>query len=210
MVEDMGLPTTWKEMCKCQFDTELLENFNCNFYKQVLQSWYDLYSKPPTNVIEVRSQRLWLNRFIQVNNKPMYEKILIKKSVNYINDILDNVGNYITLNQLNNKFSTDINVMKYNSIKDAIPQRWRKIVKNSHGIQVRDEIKIQINNIDRNIESITSKEFYWHYINSVFERGTALSKWEELCDLVHFEWEDIFAYPIKLLEKQAYRACNIK
>lgn len=198
MVENMGLPATWEELCKSNFDVDLLRNFKCCFYKQILECWYELYSKSPTNVIEVRSQRLWLNKFICVNNKPLYNKVMLEKSLKYVNDIFDNTGTYISLNQLNGKFNIEMDVMTYNSLKDAIPRSWRKIVKNSHGIQVIDEIKVQVNKIEKKLESITSKELYWHFINNKYKRGTAMSKWEDIFDLVHLEWEEIFSIPYKV------------
>ena len=63
-----------------------------------------------------------------------------------------------------------MDVMTYNSIKDAVPQRWRNRLKNSHGIQVIDETKVQLNNMKR------TKKLYRHFINIKYKRGTAMSK----------------------------------
>ena len=49
----------------------------------------------------------------------------------YINDIVDNHGNYLKLDALNRKYKSNVSVMEYNSMKDAIPKNWRKSLKGS-------------------------------------------------------------------------------
>jgi len=73
----------------------------------------------------------------------LYTGIFVKKmydnSILFINDILDEQGFFMDINELNRMFSRNIGIMFYNSLKDAIPRKWRNNVRNSPLIDLNNE-----------------------------------------------------------------------
>ena len=113
----------------------------------------------------------------------------------HINDILDDDGGFLKLEDINNVYNIALNIMQYNSIKDAIPVSWRLSLKRSHTIQVGHEIKAKINNKVKDVEDITNKDVYWELVNRIALKGTAMSKWEELYATIEFNWNELFGIP---------------
>ena len=44
----------------------------------------------------------------------------------YLNDIIKNNGNFLTLAELNENFNMNVNFLNYLSIQNAIPREWRR------------------------------------------------------------------------------------
>jgi len=113
----------------------------------------------------------------------------------YINDILDDNGNILSLHNLNNKFNTNWSVMSYNSVCSAIPRPWKRTFKNTTSIEVDVSIHVTINKKKQKIEVVSSKDVYWELIRKLVTKPKACLKWESLYDLAIFDWDYIFTLP---------------
>jgi hypothetical protein len=52
------------------------------------------------------------------------------KNLIFVKDILTDKGNFLTEKNVNTRFNISLNLLEYNGIKCAIPQRWKKRIKN--------------------------------------------------------------------------------
>ena len=75
-------------MCKCNFDIKYLDKYKSPFYKQVLESWYEMQDVDCKNEKDIMKQRLWFNKYILVENKPIFIETLYNKSITRICDLL--------------------------------------------------------------------------------------------------------------------------
>jgi len=142
--------------------------------------------------MEIRSEYLWCNKFIIAAGKPLLYRNMYNAGVVYINDIVDNYGRFKNIKDVNNSFNVNLNIMQYNTLKDAVPASWRLLLKQSKPINVATEIKVKTKSIFKIFKTITNKEVYWEFINRISKRGTAMSKWEQRYDLIEFDWNEIF------------------
>ena len=124
-----GLPLKFNAMCHFDFNMKFLPGYGSQFYMQILDAWYALRKITCTTADHIRSQCIWYNVNILVNQEPIFIKNLYNKELLLINDILNDEGRFLSLIDLNEKFKCNVNVMTYNSIKDAIPMSWRYKVK---------------------------------------------------------------------------------
>ncbi|MCP3900455.1 MAG: hypothetical protein GY707_12155 [Desulfobacteraceae bacterium] len=138
---------------------------------------------------------IWFNKCILVDKKPMFCKHLYEGGIHYINDILDDNGNFLCINVVNEKFNVNVKVMTYNSIKDAIPSKWRNIVKGSHTLQISRDLRVCIGNIVKTPPQLKSKEVYWAFVTSIIKPATAIGKWEQLYPERTFDWCELFMVP---------------
>ena len=53
--------------------------------------------------------------------------------------------------------------------------------------QLRDNLEIRIGLNYKHILGVRCKDFYWHFINKIYETPTAVMKWEELYYFVDFD-----------------------
>jgi cell fate regulator YaaT (PSP1 superfamily) len=76
-----------------------------------------------------RQQCLWFNKNIKINKKEIKWNSWIQHGINLLHDILDRDGKFISITTMEELFNYKCDVMKYNSLKDAIPKEWREKVK---------------------------------------------------------------------------------
>ena len=209
-VKSFGLPLPLKEMCTCRFDMSYLINYKSDFYKQVLNAWYQLKDFKCVNASDVRREFIWLNKNIIVENKPLFIKRMYQNCICTINDILDNEGNFLPLEYLTLKFNVNISVMDYNSIKASIPLVWRKLVRSSSVIYVPEDLEVKIGNSWKPIEKLYCKELYWEYVNRIVEKPTAIHKWEESFYYINFDWKYTFTMPYVTCKETSLQSLQYK
>ncbi len=107
---------SWKVLPKYLYNCEdLLTYFNSNhpllhnknipvFYQTIHQEYMKYFKLPPTNIIEVYEQSLWLNKHITINNKLIFWKQWQKHGINTINNLLDNKNKFLAHTEINHKF----------------------------------------------------------------------------------------------------------
>ena len=196
----MKLKIPLAEFIKFKNDSSFLNDSSPKFYKQVFDCWYEIYSNEPNNAEEIRAEILFNNKFIQIGFQPIFYTECYNKQLIYINNILDDLGNFINLTDLNEKFSTHLNIMSYNSIKHAIPLKWKKTLKNSKTVIIDDTVKVKLNNKSSLLTAITNRSVYWHLINKIGKTATACLKWEDTYN-TKFDWNEIFLIPYKITQE---------
>ena len=206
-----GLPLKFADMCHLNYDVKFLKQYVSPFYKQVLKYWYELQQLSKCiKSSDIRSQLIWFNTNILVNDDTLFVQSLYDKSLKYINDILDTKGSFLPIDVLNKKFDCNINVMSYNSIKDAIPKQWRIELKESHPMCICKELKVKLRNAQKEIKLVTNKDIYWTFIGAIMEPPTAVSKWEEIYTDIDFDWEYIFSISYIIARETSIRSLQYK
>ena len=163
--------------------------------------------------VDVRKQVVWYNKEILMEKKPFMLRMLYTKGIIHINDLLDDDGHFLELNVLSRKYDVTISTMSFNSIKDAIPKTWRKLVKQSSGININPVITVRIGNVNKKLPKLCTKDVYWEFVNRIVEQPTALYKWEEYYYWYDFNWQEIFSNPFKVaretyIQSLQYRILN--
>ena len=192
-VNDLKLFLSYKN------DTEFLNRALPPFYTQILKYWYELFSVEPVGNAEVRNEHLWYNKYIIIDRKPAFYEHWNNIGITKINDLVTEAGSFKTINEINNEFNTTVNLMDFNSIKSAIPKKWRKMLTNSNFCR-GDEMNLQVKicNKMKDVSTIICKEIYWEFIDRKQCRPTAVTKWEEIYYYVNFEWQYIYTLPYKV------------
>ena len=101
-----------------------------SFYQQLLEYWFELYSVEPENVKDIFEEPLWLNTNIVVGGYPIFYRKWWENNIKYIRDICSVHGTIMRKAELESNFSFVVNQMEYNSVVSAVPNRWRKTIKN--------------------------------------------------------------------------------
>ena len=107
--------------------TDLPDNIPI-FYLQILFAWF-LLKKEPQNPLSIRREYIILNQHISIDNKYIYEPTLIRNNLFLINDYFDEHGKAWNFKTFSEKNGNTITCFKYMSLIDAIPYKWRKIMK---------------------------------------------------------------------------------
>ena len=130
----IGMP--FEIFLKCNLHQDCLPNKLPKFDRDILLAWFSLKQEPST-VSDVQREVLWNNKFITINNKIVFNKALFNQGLIFINDIIDKNGRCIPYQTLINTFGNSINSLDYICLKDAIPLKWRLLIKHQITLDMR-------------------------------------------------------------------------
>ena len=94
------------------------------FYKEVIYSWYlsDGGNKTHKSTSDIRSRHIWGNRFIQSRGKTLFFKAWKDSNINFIDDLLDKNGNFLSGTKILDKLKVKTNwIAEYKTLLRSIP-----------------------------------------------------------------------------------------
>ncbi len=192
------------------------------FYKQALNIWYTFYSveSPDDHIL---LEKLWRNSFILIAEKPILKGYKDWEQNNIVNlqDIVNlNTGELYTHTELCNKFqSIHIDIMKYNSLVSAIPQKWKTVLKclpkpiEYQYVPLEDQCvpKLYYKHKLIPVTFLRNKDFYSHVVDTHFKPPTAIDKWCTLfVECNEFDWKEIYCLPYKVVRSTKLQSFQYK
>ena len=187
---------------KCNYNPEDLPDIIPPFYYQVLHAWFN-QKKEPQNSLEVRREYFIFNQHIGINKKYVHIPVLEKNNVLMIDNLVDEKGSFLSYEIFCQKYGRLINQFQHMSIIDAIPRKWRQMLKQqifSPAVCSVDELphcKMGLKEV--NIYMVKSSDIYWFYINKSKNTATCVKSWNERIDVPENElfWKAVFLLPYK-------------
>lgn len=152
----------------CKYHTKFMNKQPKSYYKQILDIWYDYFSIEP-EMENILFETLYYNKFILVNKRPIQPRIeWSRQDIRHIGDIIDDHGCFKSP-----PFTNQTEHLYFNSIKSAIPIKWRKQIKNNFHVM---SATIPPNERDM-IEKLNSKTVYWNILGKHISSPTSKEKW---------------------------------
>jgi hypothetical protein len=159
------------------------------FYKQVLDAWYSFYSISPKSIEEIKSEILWNNIAIMIDNKPVLYPEWKTQGITCIQDLFGENGKLMSHSELMHCYSIKCHVLKYLSLVKAIPKTW---LKELHNTSAQKFEKVSLN-VHASIMKLTSKKVYWKLLEKSVKQATAIAQWISLFPFLHDnDFDDIF------------------
>jgi len=117
------------------------------------------------------------------------EMISIKKlhdiGIVYIQDLFDETGKRLTLNELNMQYNMNVNFLEYYSVMSAIPRQWidKMVCKNTNvSYNLVSDVQEKIN---EKIMKLSSRQLYWAEIELISKQPTAIQHWIDEFPFLH-------------------------
>jgi hypothetical protein len=150
---------------KMQLNTTQNKNNPSPFYWNIMKEWAKMIDIEPDklDVMGIRRQQLWLNKYmyIQISKQEIRWKKWIEKGILIIHDILNEQGEFLSIQDIERKCNFKCDFLSYNSLKDAIPKLWRIKLKSMrvilNAINNKELPCILINTHAVNVQLITKK-----------------------------------------------------
>ena len=102
------------------------------FYKEVITSWHECGGgkKAPQSAADIRKEIIWGNKYIQSKGKTLFFRHWKNSNINFIDDLLDENGNFKTGKDILEKLKSTANwIAEYQKIIKAIPGHWKEKLK---------------------------------------------------------------------------------
>ena len=99
------------------------------FYKEVITSWHECGGgkKAPQSAADIRKEIIWGNKYIQCKGKTLFFRHWKNSNINFIDDLLDENGNFKTGKDIFEKLKSTANwIAEYQKIINAIPGHWKE------------------------------------------------------------------------------------
>jgi len=171
------------------------------FYIDLHILYMDNFKQEPLNILDILDQSLWLNQHIQINSKCIYLKQWEKLGIYNISNLIDNFGNLLSHEQLKSKYNLNTNFLTTLQLHKSIPKGWLKALKNTtETIKTKNsDIRININNKYKLLQTTKCKGFYWFLINKNKHIPSCKKSWKNIfSDLTvnnESKWHHIFKTP---------------
>ena len=182
---------------KCTIDPQLLGDTIPNFYSQILHGWFELHPLPKSS-LDIRREMIWYNKYITINDKPFFKPNLFRNGVHNLNNLINKDGKIYKYHDFINRYNVNINEFEYMKLIDAIPQDWRKKMQNcafsTNMVKNNEKPHIKINNIDKHILQISSKEIYLKLLKNIETEPSCINAWNQRLQLTVpiKDWQYIF------------------
>jgi hypothetical protein len=103
--------------------------------------------------------------------------------------------------------------MTYNTLKDAIPKEWRKVLKTMkvppNTMNFNEQIHININKKPKIINKVSNKDIYWVMVKNIQVKPIIIEKFKIELGIEETRWKQIFTIP-RVLRDTKIRAFQYK
>ena len=161
------------------------------FWREVCRDWASLIDFPSTTS-DFLATPIWNTFFITNCNLKKLKTSLIERGCIYIKHLVGENGRFLTRDEFNDKFNSNINFLNYQALILSIPRLWRQQIKRTTIAEL---------NLDPDNQYITkllhtpqpSKWAYLTFIKRLPFRDKSKPKWENIFgqDFTEGEWADI-------------------
>ena len=93
-------------------------------WHNVLWSWAKYHYCEKFEGEEIKTEILWYNSCVLVNNLPMVKTKCIENGLIHFEDLLDEEGNKLSLEDIVNRYGPCLNWFEYTQLTNAIPEIW--------------------------------------------------------------------------------------
>ena len=120
----------------------------------------------------------------KVNNKQIKWKLWRDKGINQIHDLLNETGEFLNVTDLEQKYNLKCDLLKYNMLKDAIPSKWRTLLKTmkikQETVNFQEQIHLKIGKNIKPINTIKNNEIYWTLVNQIKVAPIIIEKYKKV------------------------------
>jgi hypothetical protein len=185
-----------------------IHSFQCNttkvkegktwpsFYQQIYAAWTKLKEKPDDDPFNIRREILWCNKEIKIQKKEIIYREWLEKGIITIHYILAEDGEFKTKQSLEEEFDIKIDTMMFNSLKAALPNKWKRCVKtmkiNKQAISNQEQPFVKCNNRLLALGIATNKDVYWELVRQKQIKPVVAQKWCDRYDIPDDDWKIIF------------------
>jgi exonuclease III len=206
-------PITFEDFCTTRYTGDMLPPFLPEFYKQCLLSLMDLRSKPAESKTGLMTECLWYNKHIKQKGTSLMYDEWYRKGVKRVSDIVHDNGEFLTLEELVNKFKIKKSqFLLYATLKCCIPAAWKQILKSDKKdedvVYEKDDWNIYVTMEGEvvNLDSCNTKQLYVAYTKKkALQNPKCFKFWKELIDIDKEDLTSYFYIPFKYI-----RDCKIQ
>jgi hypothetical protein len=99
-----------------------------NMWNEVWKTWCKENYHDPEIIDQILNQSIWWNSHIRINGKPLHKKRWDEAGIKWLQNLIidkEDGRRWKTIEEIRSEYKITIDTMDYNSIKSAIPRKWK-------------------------------------------------------------------------------------
>ena len=167
------------------------------FWQEVFNAWTELQNKLVIkDEYEFISMNIWRNKQIKIGNQTIFYRDWANKGIWLINDLLKEDGQFMNLQEFQNKFNINTNFLRYQSLLSAIKSSMKSLNINSQRLYkiIGPVIPVTIKTFLKSSKG--SKDMYRILISKTSNINSE-EKWSNVLDINELPWYKIYKLPFK-------------
>ena len=169
------------------------------FYQQLLDCWFSVKTRPPTSTEDILREYILYNQYIKIGGSCLTISV-INDSREHLKtqlvDVLDNTGNFLKLEDVQQKLPLRLTQLEYFGLQKAIEKEWQnkiKLHKFEQSGHLDDGPYLTVNKVLKPLQKLTSQHIYWELINPKSKPPSSLDIWVDLFRFLDkLDWSNIF------------------
>ena len=150
----------------------------------------------PTLKSHIYASHLWDNTNLKINNHTYFYRSWHKKHINFVKDLIDENGNFLTYNEFVRSYNVRSNFLEYYGVINSIKSYINTLE------VVDDEVPIKSVLIPMNLQPLLINKKGCRAIYSILIQCDIVpksqSKWNDIYCNESLNWKDIYFLPFKI------------
>ena len=172
------------------------------FWSDVFTAWAEITKLHfPKCISDFLKSSLWYNNNIRLGKKTMYYRHWVKNGVNFVNDLVDEDGNFLSLDEFKRKYNIQTNFLEYAAVLNCVKKSCKDILNyNFDDINICSQCPFKPFNFEfLLLDNKGSRRLYDLLISSRKVVRHFVDKWQAVGDirLNCKQWSNIYLIPYK-------------
>lgn len=178
-------------LLNCNYDTKCMDSSFPLFYKELLEYFQEL-----VNMYDLDQRRkfvLWNNKEIKIEGKTLFWKTWFEKGIYLVQDLLNEDGKFLSLQEFQDKFDLEINFLQYFQMIAAIPSELKR---NAYKTQISlyDLFKMEdifqlTQTLSFSLVKMRCKHYYKLFNENCINVPTGVKAWKQLFPDSFVSWK---------------------
>ena len=198
-------------LLKCNYNAESINKCLPNFYRELLQYFQEFKNK--TNIFPYGEFLLWNNKAITIENSSVFWRSWFKRKIIYVQDVLNAEGNFLTLEEFQNKFKIKTNFLYYLQLIAAIPSDLKKKAATIEipSQEVLNTAKLSSSAIATpDLSEMRCKNYYKILSGNGITEPTGIKNWKNNFPDYFTDWEKRFSFIYKSTKDNKLRQFSFR
>jgi len=97
------------------------------FYRNIMHDLNTVHNNKPDTISASIHDIPWFNRNIRVDHNIVFWICWFRSGIRYLGDMLDSVGNFLSQDELNNKYQINCSFTDHLIIRHVTPDLWKTV-----------------------------------------------------------------------------------
>ena len=194
-------------LLNCNYDTKCIDSSLPLFYKEMLEYFQEL-----VNIYDLDQRRkfvLWNNREIKIEGKTLFWKTWFEKGIFLVQDLLNEDGKFLSLQEFQDKFDLEINFLQYFQMIAAIPSEikcsaYKTQITPDDLFKMEDILQLT-KNPSLSLAKMRCKHYYKLFNENCIIVPTGVKAWEQLFPDSFVSWKANFQKIYKITKDNKLR-----